>query len=178
MCEGCGVSHLLKDCQLHLQREEKVPSESVKEGSTTIENQKEKPHETLAQSSLKPSSGSLPSSPQKRQILPQSTMGLLKSQVMELQVDNAKIDQAKTTMMQSTTIKEHIPQAISKSRSHEDKKDNMEETRKEEMTTCNKELIADQGVDSITKSITDASCSQPQTSVATNIPSKPTNLTL
>ena len=42
-------------------------------------------------------------------------------------------------------------------------------------TACNKELMADQGVDdAITKSITDASCSQPQTSVATNIPSTPT----
>ena len=102
-------------------------------------------------------------------------MSLLKSQVTELQVDNAKIDQAKSTMMQSTAIKEHNPQASSDSRGLEDKKDSMEETRKEEMTACNKELMADQGVDdAITKSITNASCSQPQTSVATNIPSKPT----
>ena len=53
----------------------------------------------------------------------------------------------------------------------------MEETRKEETTTCNKELIADQGVDVTIKSITDASCSQPQKGVATNIPSKPTTST-
>ena len=84
-------------------------------------------------------------------------MSLLKSQVMELQVDNARIDQTKSTMMRSTAIKEHNPLASSDSRSHEAKKDSMEETRKEEMTICNKELMADQGVDATTKSITDAS---------------------
>ena len=46
--------------------------------------------------------------------------------------------------------------------------------QKEEMTTCNKKLVADQGVDSITKNIIDAPCSQPQAGVANNIPSKPT----
>ena len=129
---------------------------------------------TSIQTPLRPSSESPPSSPQKRQILPQSTMSLLKSQVIEHQVDNAKIDQAKSTLMQSTAIKEHNPQASSDSRSLEDKKDSMEEPRKEETTACNKELMADQGVDdAITKSITNASCSKPQVGVTTNIPSKP-----
>ena len=77
--------------------------------------------------------------------------------------------------MQSTASKEHNPQASSDSRSHEAKKDSGEETRKEETTTCNKELIvADQGVDAATKKNTEASCSKPQAGVATNIPSKPT----
>ena len=130
---------------------------------------------TSTQAPLKSSLESPSSSPQKRQILPQSTMSLLKSQVIEHQVDNAKIDQAKSTMMQSTATKEQNPQASSESRSLEAKKDSMEETRKEETTTCNKELIvADQRVDATTKSITDASCSQLQKGVATNIPSKPT----
>ena len=120
---------------------------------------------TSIQAPLNKSLESPPSSPQKRQILPQITMSLLKSQVMELQVDNARIDQAKSTMMQSTATKEQNPQASSESRGLEDKKDSMEETRKEEKTTaCNKELMADQADDAITKSITDASCSQPQTS--------------
>ena len=126
------------------------------------------------QETLKPSSKSPPSSPHKRQILPQSTMSLLKSQVTELQVDNAKIDQDKSTLMQSTIIKEHNPQANFDSRSHEAKKDRAEETRKEETPTCNKELMADQGMDAITKNIIAASCSQQQAGVVTNIPRKPT----
>ena len=153
--------------------------ESLKEGPTTIdEQQKESPMISI-QTPPRPSSESPPSSPQKRQILPQSTMSLLKSQMIKHQVDNAKIDQAKRTMMQSTATKEQKPQASSESSSHEVKKDSMEETKKEETTTCNKELIvADQGVDdAITKSITDASCSQPQIGVATNIPSKTTTPT-
>ena len=114
MCEGCGITHLLKDCPIRLQREEKMPLESTKEGSTTVDNKKEESPVISTESSLKTSSKSLPSSPQKRQFLPQSTMSLLKSQVMELQVDNAKIDQAKSTMMQSKAMKEQIPQASSK----------------------------------------------------------------
>ena len=50
----------------------------------------------------------------------------------------------------------------------------MEETRKEETTTCNKELMADQRVNAATKKNPEASCSEPQAGVATNIPSNPT----
>ena len=160
---------------IRLQKEEKVLPDSVKEGPTrTVDEQQKESPMTSIQKPPRPSSESPPSSPQKRQILPQSTMSLLKSQVTELQVDNAKIDQAKSTLMQSTTIKEHNPQANFDSRSHEAKKDRAEETRKEETPTCNKELMADQGMDAITKNIIAASCSQPQAGVVTNIPRKPT----
>ena len=45
MCEGCGISHLLKDCPIRLQKEEKVLPDSVREGPTTTvdEQQKESP---------------------------------------------------------------------------------------------------------------------------------------
>ena len=42
MCEGCGISHLLKDCPIRLQKEEKMPHESLKEGPTTTANEQKK----------------------------------------------------------------------------------------------------------------------------------------
>ena len=93
-------------------------------------------------------------------------MSLLKAQVMELQVDNAKIDQAKSTMIQSTAMGEHVPQASSKSRSHEDKKDSVEEIRKEKTTTRSKDITMVQGVDTATKKNIEASRPQQQRGVA------------
>ena len=128
-----------------------MPPESIKKGPTTTDDQKKESPMTSIQAPLRPSSKSPPNSPQKRKILSQSTMSLLKSQVVELQVDNAKKDKDKSTIMQSTAIKEHIPQASSESRSHEDKKDSVEETRKEKMTTRSKDITMVQGMDAAIK---------------------------
>ena len=50
----------------------------------------------------------------------------------------------------------------------------MEGTSEEKTTTRSKDITTDQRVDIATKSVTDASCSQPQKGVSTNEPRKPT----
>ena len=100
--------------------------------------------------------GQIPSSPQKRQILTQST-SLLKSQLMELLVNNTKIDKAKDKLMQSTSIKERISQPSSETRSHEDKRDRVEKMNKENVTTYNKEILANQRVDTAAKNYIEVS---------------------
>ena len=121
-CAGCGIAHLLKDCPL-LMQSKMMPIATTIEGPTiTIADaeKKKKSPTPSAHSSPKASSRSPPKSPQKRQILPQSTTNLLKSQVMDLQIDNAKLDQIKDTSMQSTVIIEQVPQAGSRQASHQD----------------------------------------------------------
>ena len=108
MCEGCGISHLLKDCPM-LMLSKKVPLESaVKSPIPVADAQKQKSPTPSTQPSLRESSKSPPKSPQKRQILPQSTTNLLKSQVRELQADNAKLEQARGESLQ-------LPIAVEKS---------------------------------------------------------------
>lgn len=76
------------------------PIESAMEGKDTRIPQEQNPPEASTHLFSKASSKSPPRSPQKRQILPNSMTNLLKSHIIELQVDNAKLEQARGASMQ------------------------------------------------------------------------------
>ena len=119
LCEDCGISHLLKDCPMHLPREEKVPPVSIKEDPTTEGDHLKKLPTTPMQPSMKSSSGTPPKSPQKRQILPQKMTNLLKSQVIELIANNVKLDPAEDASMQSAITVVQVIQSSSEPKRQE-----------------------------------------------------------
>ena len=128
-----------------------MPLGNATETPTVADPQKEKSSRSSSQSSPKASSKSPPKSPQKRQILPQQTIDLLKSQVMELTTDNTTLDQARGTSLQvsnrSTTFDETRRQEGANSGQEDDSpKEDADCTNmpKAKNTTCGTKFPVDQ----------------------------------
>ena len=134
-CGDCGTTHLLKDCPTR----KKIPLEITGEGQDATKPQELNSPRSSTHSSSKASSKSPPRSPQKRQILPSSTTNLLKSQVIELQADNAKLEQARGASMQFPVREEQHQHASS------------ETTRQEEVKDFHKSNSIEDSVDNIGK---------------------------
>ena len=148
-CVDCGVAHLLRDCPMLLTRKR------VSRGSATGSSRAATPQQVMSPTSSthsfpKASLKSPPKSPPKRLIRPQGITNLLKSQVMELQAENEKLNPRRDASIQSATVLEQVPQVHLKMRSPKDAnegqtaKDGVKSMHCEKATTCSNELLEDQ----------------------------------
>ena len=139
-CDNCAITHFLKDIPMLMKRK-----------GMPIVNTPSRQNDTGPQKQNAPQSST--QSPPKRQILPQSTTNLLKTQVLELQADNAKLQQAKGASLQMPSATELKLQETYEMKGQEEATvfhkansdtDGIDDTCKEQVAQCNKELSGGQ----------------------------------